>query len=105
MGRKREYSLGIWLSEKELTQLKKQIAKSNLSQSNYIRSCILNKKITVIPGIKDLVIEIKRIGNNLNQLTRSVNQGTLKVLGGNLEQIKKDLRKVWVELARVLKKI
>jgi len=105
MGRKREHSIGIWLNEKELIQLKDKISKTNLNQSKYIRSCILNKNITVIPDIRDLLIEIKRIGNNLNQLTRSVNRGTLTVLGEDFEVIKEDLKKVWDRLAAVLKKI
>ncbi len=105
MGRKRKYSIGIWLSEKELIQLKDRISKTNLNQSAYIRNCVLNKNITVIPGIRDLVIEIKRIGNNLNQITRSVNSGTLTVLGDDLKDIKKDLKVVWDRLAAALKKI
>ena len=105
MVRKRKHSLGIWLDEKELTQLKNRISKTNFKQSEYIRRCLLNKNITVVPGLRDLVIEIKRIGNNLNQITRSVNNGTLTVLGDNLKDIKKDLKAVWDKLALALKKI
>ena len=53
----------------------------------------------------ELTIELKRIGNNLNQITRSVNQGKLRVLGESLESIKKDLKKVWTQLAETLSKI
>lgn len=105
MGRKRKYSLGIWLTENEMSRLKNKVSKSKLNQSEYIRTCILNKKITVAPGIGDLIIEIKRIGNNLNQLTRSVNQGKLRVLGESLKSIKKDLTKVWAQLAETLSRI
>ena len=105
MSRKRKYSLGIWLSEEELIRLKNKVSKTNYNQSAYIRNCVLNKKITVIPGIRDLVIEIKRIGNNLNQLTRSVNRGTLTVLGDDFKVIKEDLKTVWDRLAAALKKI
>ena len=105
MGRKRKYSIGIWLDKKELIQLKDRISKTNLNQSSFIRKSILNKNITVIPGIRDLVIEIKRIGNNLNQITRSVNRGTLTVLGDDFKVIKEDLKTVWDRLAAALKKI
>ena len=105
MARKRKYSLGIWLNEKELTQLKSKISKTNFKQSEYIRRSLLDKKITVVPGIRDLIIELKRIGTNLNQLTRSVNEGTLTVLGDNLKDIKEDLKTVWAKLALVLKRI
>ncbi|MCL6087530.1 MAG: MobC family plasmid mobilization relaxosome protein [Actinobacteria bacterium] len=75
MGRKRNNSLGIWLTQEELESLKTRISKTNINQSTYIRKCILEKDMTIIPGIRDLIIEIKRIGNNLNQITRSVNEG------------------------------
>ena len=105
MTRKRNNSLGIWLSKDELDFLKAEISKTNLSQSIYIRKCILKKEMTIIPGIRDLVIEIKRIGNNLNQITRSVNEGSLKIIGNDLSDIKEDLKKVWEQLASTLKKI
>ena len=105
MSRKRKNFVALWLDEKESIKLKDKVSKTNYNQSEYIRICILNKKITVIPGIRDLVIEIKRIGNNLNQLTRSVNRGTLTVLGDDFKVIKEDLKTVWDRLAAALKKI
>jgi len=105
MGRKRKKPVTFWLSENELLLLKNKIAKTSLTRSDYLRKCSLNKNITVIPGIRDLVIEIKRIGNNLNQITRSVNRGTLTVLGDDFKVIKEDLKTVWDRLAAALKKI
>jgi len=105
MGRKRKKPVTFWLSDNELLSLKNKISKTSLTRSDYLRKCSLNKNITVIPGIRDLVIEIKRIGNNLNQLTRSVNRGTLTVLGDDFKVIKEDLKTVWDRLAAALKKI
>ena len=105
MGRTRKNPVMLWLSDQELTLLKNKISKTNLDRSKYLRKCSLDKKITVVPGIRDLIIELKRIGTNLNQLTRSVNEGTLTVLGDNLKDIKEDLKTVWARLALVLKRI
>jgi len=105
MGRKRTNPVTLWLSDQELSLLKDKTSKTNLDRSEYLRKCSLNKKITVIPGIRDLVIEIKRIGNNLNQITRSVNRGTLTVLGDDFKVIKEDLKTVWDRLAAAFKKI
>ncbi len=105
MSRKRKNFVAFWLNEKELIQLKDKISKTSLTRSDYLRKCSLNKNIAVMPGIRDLVIEIKRIGNNLNQLTHAVNHGTLTVLGNDFKVIKEDLKKVWDRLAAVLKKI
>ena len=105
MARKRNYPVTVWLDEKELILLKDKVLKTNYYRSDYIRKCSLGKNITVVPGIRDLIIEFKRIGSNLDKITRSVNCGTLTVLGDNLESIKEDLKTVWAKLAVVMKKL
>jgi len=105
MSRKRNNSLGIWLTQEELKDLKTKISKTNLNQNAYIRKSILEKNITVIPGIRDFMIELKRIGNNLNQITRLANEGSLTILGDNVKNIKDDLKSVWEKLAETLRKI
>jgi len=105
MARKRNYPVTVWLDEKELVLLKDKISKTYFCRSDYIRKCSLGKNITVVPGIRDLIIEFKRIGSNLDKITRSVNHGTLTVVGDNLKSIKEDLKIVWGKLAVVMKKL
>ena len=105
MARKRNYPVTVWLDEKELVLLKDKVSKTYFYRSDYIRKCSLGKNITVVPGIRDLIIEFKRIGSNLDKITRSVNHGTLTVVGDNLESIKEDLKTVWGKLAGVMKKL
>jgi len=80
-------------------------SKTYYNQSEYIRKCILDKNIIVIPGIRDLIVDLKRIGNNLNQLTHRVNAGEVTVLGDNLKEINDDLTSVWGSLSKVIKKV
>jgi translation initiation factor 1 (eIF-1/SUI1) len=105
MSRKRNITLSFWLTQEELEGLKTRISNTNLNQSAYIRKSILDKNITVIPGIRDFTIELKRIGNNLNQITRLANEGSLTIIGDNMKNINEDLRTVWGKLAETLKKI
>ena len=105
MTRKRNYPVTVWLNEKELILLKDEVSKTYFCRSEYVRKCSLGKNITVVPGIRDLIIEFKRIGSNLDQITRSVNRGTLTVVGDNLKDIKEDLKTVWGKLAGVMKKL
>ena len=105
MARKRNYPVTVWLDEKELVLLKDKVSKTYFCRSDYIRKCSLGKNITVVPGIRDLIIEYKKIGSNLDQITSSVNCGTLTVVGDNLKSIKEDLKTVWGELAVVMKKL
>ena len=105
MSRKRNNFYAVWLSDNEMSVFKSKISNTNLNQSTYIRKCILEKNITVIPGIRDLIIELERIGNNLNQIARAVNEGSLKVINDDLKDIEYDLKAVWVKLNEALKKI
>jgi len=105
MSRKRKYSVTLWFDEKEFTHLIDNISKTYLSRSDYIRKCALGKDITVIPGIRDLLNDLRKVSNSLGQLTYKVNNGDVTDLGPNLKEIKDDLGDVWVKLSKVLKKI
>ena len=105
MARKRNYPVTVWLDEKELVLLKDKVSKTYFYRSDYIRKCSLDKNITVVPGIRNLIIEFKRMGSSLDKITRSVNCGTLTVVGDNLKSIKEDLKTAWGKLAVIMKKI
>ena|SRR5665811_1484767 len=105
MSRKRKNLVGFWLDDNEYLSLKNKISMSGLTCSGYLRKSSLDKNITVIPGIRDLIIEIKRIGNNLNQITRLANEGSLTIIGDNLKNINEGLKSVWEKLDKTLKKI
>jgi len=105
MSRKRKNLIGFWLNDTEYLSLKNKISSTNRTRSDYLRKCSLDKNITVIPGIRDFTIELKRIGNNLNQITRLANEGSLTIIGDNMKNINEDLRTVWGKLAATLKKI
>lgn len=104
MQRTRDKQLNFRLNEKELQQLQKNVEKSKLKQSEYLRKCILEKDIIVIEDIKQLVIELKRVGNNLNQITRAVNSGEIKNIK-EISEIKKEIDHVWKEVLQALKKV
>ena len=103
--RKRKHHISCYLDDKEYRAYRDKRSKTYYSQSEYIRKCILDKKITVIPGVRDLIVDLKRIGNNLNQLTYRVNTGEVTVLGDNLKEIKDDLSIAWDSLSKVIKKV
>ena len=41
--------------------------------SDFVRDCIFEKDIVIVKGLDEFSNELRRIGNNLNQLTRAVN--------------------------------
>ena len=72
--RSRSKQVKFWASEKELEQIKKKVKKSKLTQSEYLLRSALDKNILVVDGLKEILIELSREGNNLNQIARALNQ-------------------------------
>lgn len=100
-GRKRNVQINIRISEAEAEQLRKKVEQSGMSQQEYILSCVLNKPITNTDGIKELIPELKRVGNNLNQIAHALNGG--RYYQYNLiTDNQKELDKVWQSLKQFL---
>ena len=78
--RKRYKRVEIHLTEEEHRHLKKQVSYTGLSTESFIRSLIMG--LTLYPRPPDEYAEIRRqlaaIGNNINQIARSVNAGIAK---------------------------
>ena len=102
--RERNKQLNIRLTGEEVELLQKNIKKSKLKQSEYIRKSILEKNIIVIDEIKGLMVELKRVGNNLNQITRMINNGEVKD-GKEITEVKNNLQIVWNQVIEALKKV
>ena len=67
MNKTRPKQLSFRVSEEEYQQLQEKISESGKNQQEYILFCVLEKQIVNMDGIKELIPELKRIGNNLNQ--------------------------------------
>ena len=61
--------------------------------SMYLRDCALDKKIIVVKGVDEVANELRKIGNNLNQIAREVNSGYL--YEANLTETRKELKRIW----------
>ena len=75
MNKTRPKQLSFRVSEEEYQQLQEKISESGKNQQEYILSCVLGKQIVNTDGIKELLPELKRIGNNLNQIAKRCNEG------------------------------
>ncbi|CAG7540395.1 mobilisation protein [Streptococcus pneumoniae] len=73
----------VFLTDSELHQLNERIAKSNCQNfSVYARKVLLNPNMSFVTINTDdtydqLVFELRRIGNNINQIARAINQSRL----------------------------
>ena len=71
--------------------------------SMYLRDCALQKQIVVIPGAEQIAGELRRIGNNLNQLTREVHSGFVSEI--NLTETREELNAIWRSLNALLQAV
>ena len=81
---------------------KKKVKKSKLTQSEYLLRSALDKNILVVDGLKEILIELSREGNNLNQIARGLNQKE----EFNTEQLfetKEKLMELWSLIEKILK--
>ena len=60
--------------------------------SEYMITSSLEQNIIVEADKSEYITELRRIGNNINQLTKKVNQGILRAI--NLSEVKKELNKI-----------
>ena len=52
---------------------------AGISESEFVRRAAMDKDVTVLPGVDELVRELRYQGNNLNQLTVMARQGRIRV--------------------------
>lgn len=71
------YELCLRLSQAEREQLEVNADKCGLSKSVYLRRLIMGTPVKAKPcsEIKELRVEVHKIGSNINQIARSINAG------------------------------
>ena len=75
IGRTRNYAYNFRASKQEKNLIDSAIAKSGLTITDFVIRSIIEKPITVIENGTEILAELKRQGNNLNQITRNSYNG------------------------------
>ncbi len=78
--RKRNISIPIRVTPKELELIDKKAVKARLSRTEYLIACGTDKEITLVEDLKPILADLRRVGNNLNQLTRLANMGKIEAV-------------------------
>ena len=73
-----KYEICLRLDEKEKERLERDAKRCGLTRTAYLRRLIAGQQVRERPAeeIRQLRAEIHQIGNNINQIARSVNTGT-----------------------------
>ena len=73
--RTRQFAYNFRASEQEKNLIDRAIAKSGLTMTAFVIRAITEKPITVIENGTEILAELKRQGNNLNQVVRNSYNG------------------------------
>ena len=96
---KKDKQFSIRISEQDLETIRRKAAQAHMSQSDYVISCCLGKKIIILDGLKEVLRQQKAIGNNLNQLAVLANMG--KVQFANLDAATQAFAKINTALREI----
>lgn len=97
--RVREKSIKIMCTEIEKLQIEKLAAENNMNIGNYMRKMALEGYIINVDfsELKQLVYEVNRIGNNVNQIAHHVNTNKT-IFKSDIEDINKQIASIWTLL-------
>ena len=83
----------IRFSNNEYLIIQEKLDLANIDFSTFAKNTLLETPI-ILPIEKDLLFEISRIGNNLNQIARAVNQNDKINVLSKLVEIEKEIKKL-----------
>ena len=75
---KKDKQFSIRISAQDLETIRRKAAQAHMTQSDYVTSCCLGKKIIILDGLEEALRQQKAIGNNLNQLAVLANMGKIQ---------------------------
>ena len=90
---KKDKIITIRVNEKEKKKLIEKSKIAKLSLLEYLIEQGLDKEIVIVDGLNEVVSELRRIGNNINQLTYLANSGRIYIV--DLSEVKQEIGKVW----------
>lgn len=82
------------LTAEEYTKIKAKVDEAGISQQQFLLKTALNKEIIHINEYQSLMLQIKRIGTNINQIVRHSNE-TGAITKSEIEEVKEGLNQIW----------
>ena len=97
--RKRNQTLTVRLTASEKEAIIRNAVKARMSLTDYIVAASLLTEIHVAEDTRPLITELKRVGNNLNQITMKINAGVFHSY--NFQEVIDLQRAIYEELYRL----
>ena len=86
--------------ESDYAAIKRKAEKANMNFTEFVTAAAMNKPITVINSLEDVLKEQKAIGRNINQLTTLCNM--CKVVCPDLRELKEQYANVLTALNEII---
>jgi len=97
--RKRNQTLTVRLTAAEKDAILRKAEKARMSLTDYIVASSLLTEVHVAEDTRPLLTELKRIGNNLNQISMKINAGAFTSY--NFQEVIDLQRNIYEELYRI----
>ena len=97
--RKRNQTLTVRLTAAEKDAITRNAVKARMNLTDYIVASSLLTEIHVAEDTRPLLIELKRIGNNLNQISMKINAGAFTSY--NFQEVIDLQKAIYEELYRI----
>lgn len=88
--------INLRVTEKEYEKIEKKAKKAKMNISQYVSLSALGRDIVVFEDLKELIHQLSKAGNNLNQITLLAHQGKIKEI--DLSSVKKVVEEIWRSL-------
>ena len=98
----KDKKINIRLTEQEKNLIEKKANKCNMTITKFIISSCLKDKIIIITELDKIDVELRRIGNNINQLTKLANEGAITTI--DLREVRMDVINIWQLLKQLAQK-
>lgn len=98
----KDKKINIRLSEKEKNIIEVKAKKLNMTIIKFIISSCLKDKIVIVNELDKVGTELRRIGNNINQLTRLANEKIITVI--DLKELRMEVNNIWQLLKQLAQK-
>lgn len=93
--------INLRITEKDYEIISKKAKNAKMNMSQYVSLSALDRDFVVIEDLKDLIHQLSKVGNNLNQLTMLAHQNRLKEI--NVKETQAVLKEIWELLNEISK--
>ena len=97
--RKRNVTLTIRVTPGEKDAILRKAKQADMSLTDYLVTSALSAQILVAEDLKPALTELKRIGNNLNQISTKINVGAFQSY--NFQEVIDLQKSIYEELYRI----